>query len=55
MRKAYVDGDLDEGSLAFGQVCGLINDIPTCQELIDSIITEAEDVIESIKKKTIHL
>jgi len=55
MRKAYVDGDLDEGSLAFGQVCGLIHDIPTCQELIDSIITEAEDVIESIQKKTIHL
>ena len=53
MRKAFVDGDLDEGSLAFGQVCGLIHDIPTCQELIDSIIKEAEDVIGSIKKKTV--
>jgi len=49
IRKAYVEGDLDGGSLAFGQVCGLIQDVPTCQELIDTIVNEAEDIFQSLE------
>ena len=49
IRKAYVEGDLDGGSLAFGQVCGLIQEIPTCQELIDGIIKEAEEAFQSLE------
>lgn len=26
-------------------VAGLINDVPTCQELMDRIITQAEDIL----------
>lgn len=48
IRKAYVEGDLEGGSLAFGQVCGLIQDIPTCRELIDAIIKEAEKSLLSL-------
>ncbi len=51
IRKAYVEGDLEMGSLVFSQVCGLIHDIPTCQELIDSIVSESEGILESIQKK----
>lgn len=51
IRKAYVEGDIDRGSLTFGQVCGLIQEIPTCQELIDDIVQEAEEVMKSINKK----
>ena len=51
IRKAYVEGDIEGGSLVFGQVCGLIQDIPTCQELIESIVTEAENIMKSIQKK----
>jgi len=49
IRKAYVEGDLEGGSLAFGQVCGLIQDVPTCQELIDTIVKEAEDIFQSLE------
>jgi enoyl-[acyl-carrier protein] reductase II len=53
IRKAYVEGDIEGGSLAFGQVCGLIQEIPTCQELIDGIIKEAEDIFQSLET-TVH-
>jgi len=51
MRKAYVEGDLEMGSLVFSQVCGLIHDIPTCRGLIESIVAESEEILESIQKK----
>jgi enoyl-[acyl-carrier protein] reductase II len=51
IRKAYVEGDLEGGSLAFGQVCGLIEETPTCQELIDHIIKQAEDIMLRIERK----
>jgi len=38
-------GDLEKGTLAAGQCMGLIRDIPTCQELLDRIMAEAEGVI----------
>jgi len=51
IRQAYVEGDIEGGSLAFGQVCGLIQEIPTCQELIDNIIREMEEAMVSIVEK----
>ena len=51
IRKAYVEGDIEGGSLAFGQVCGLIREIPTCQELLDDIIREAEEAMYAIGEK----
>jgi enoyl-[acyl-carrier protein] reductase II len=50
-RKAFVDGDGDMGSVALGQVCGRIEDLPTCQELIDRIVTEAQDLLGSLIPK----
>jgi nitronate monooxygenase len=43
--KVMVDGDMDAGAWSCGMVVGLINDIPTVKELIDRIITEAEQII----------
>ena len=51
IRKAYVEGDIEWGSLTFGQVCGLINDIPSCKELMESITAEAESIMESMQRK----
>ena len=48
IRKAYVEGDLELGSLVFSQVCGLIRNIPTCQQLIASIISESERILRSV-------
>lgn len=46
-RKVYEDGDLDAGIWSAGMVQGIINDIPTCQELISRIVGEAEEIITS--------
>ncbi|MCH2487998.1 MAG: nitronate monooxygenase family protein [Erythrobacter sp.] len=39
------EGDMDAGAWSCGMVAGLISDIPTCQELIDRIMSEAEAII----------
>jgi len=43
--KVMVDGEMDAGAWSCGMVVGLINDIPTVKELIDRIVTEAEQII----------
>jgi len=43
--KIMVDGDMDSGAWSCGMVVGLIKDIPTCQELIDRIMSEADAII----------
>tara|TARA_B100000678_G_scaffold33406_1_gene24626 strand:+ start:3075 stop:4052 length:978 start_codon:yes stop_codon:yes gene_type:complete len=43
--KIMKEGDMDAGAWSCGMVAGLINDIPTCQELIDRIMNEAEEII----------
>jgi nitronate monooxygenase len=39
------EGDLDAGAWSCGMVVGLIRDVPTCQELIDRTMAEAETII----------
>ncbi|WP_030244774.1 MULTISPECIES: NAD(P)H-dependent flavin oxidoreductase [unclassified Streptomyces] len=41
LRAAMVDGRTDLGVMACGQVGGLIDDLPSCAELVDRIMTEA--------------
>ena len=43
--KVMREGELDAGAWSCGMVAGLIHDIPTCAELIDRIMAEAEDII----------
>ncbi|MEX1250841.1 MAG: nitronate monooxygenase, partial [Hyphomonas sp.] len=43
--KIMLDGQMDAGAWSCGMVAGLIYDIPTCQELIDRIMAEAEEII----------
>ncbi len=38
-------GEMDAGAWSCGMVAGLIHDIPTCQELIERIMSEAESLI----------
>jgi NAD(P)H-dependent flavin oxidoreductase YrpB (nitropropane dioxygenase family) len=40
------EGDLDAGAWSCGMVAGLISDVPTCQELIDRIMSQAESLIK---------
>jgi NAD(P)H-dependent flavin oxidoreductase YrpB (nitropropane dioxygenase family) len=43
LRSGLVDGDTSAGVLASGQVVGVIDDLPSCEELIDRIVTRAAD------------
>jgi nitronate monooxygenase len=43
--KVMIDGDMEAGVWSCGMVAGLIHDIPTCRELIDRIMSEAETLI----------
>jgi NAD(P)H-dependent flavin oxidoreductase YrpB (nitropropane dioxygenase family) len=43
LRAGLVEGDTGAGILASGQVVGVIDDLPTCEELIDRIVTGAVD------------
>ena len=43
--KVMLEGDMDAGAWSCGMVVGLIHDIPTVKELIDRIMTEAEQII----------
>ena len=44
-RKVLHEGDMDAGAWSCGMVAGLIHDIPTCKELIDRIMSEADEII----------
>jgi len=45
-RKVLQEGQMDAGAWSCGMVAGLIHDIPTCKELIDRIMAEAETLIQ---------
>ena len=43
--KAWSTGDIDAGMVTVGMCGGLINDIPTCEELVKNIMSDAEAII----------
>jgi NAD(P)H-dependent flavin oxidoreductase YrpB (nitropropane dioxygenase family) len=43
LRAGLVEGDTGAGVLASGQVVGVIDDLPTCEELIDRVVSRAAD------------
>ncbi|MFT6775792.1 MAG: NAD(P)H-dependent flavin oxidoreductase YrpB (nitropropane dioxygenase family) [Paracoccaceae bacterium] len=45
--KVMIDGDMEIGAWSCGMVAGLIHDIPTCKELIDRIMADAETIIRA--------
>ncbi|PAZ15451.1 2-nitropropane dioxygenase [Streptomyces sp. SA15] len=44
LKSAMVDGRTDLGVMASGQVAGVIDDLPSCVELVERIMKEAEEV-----------
>jgi nitronate monooxygenase len=43
--RIMLEGTMDAGAWSCGMVAGLIHDIPTCKELIDRIMSEADEII----------
>ena len=48
LRAAMVDGRTDLGLMSSGQVAGLIDDLPSCTELIKSIMAEAGHTLDRL-------
>jgi NAD(P)H-dependent flavin oxidoreductase YrpB (nitropropane dioxygenase family) len=49
LRAAMVEGRTDLGLMSSGQVAGLIGDLPSCAELIDTIMTEADATLDRLE------
>ncbi|MDE2378642.1 nitronate monooxygenase family protein [Bradyrhizobium sp.] len=45
--KIMIEGKMDAGAWSCGMVAGLIHDVPSCKELIDRIMAEADQIIRS--------
>ncbi|HTG25525.1 MAG TPA: nitronate monooxygenase, partial [Reyranella sp.] len=52
-RVVYETGDMEHGVWSAGTVMGLIQDIPTCKELVERIVREAEEMIRGRLSKAI--
>jgi NAD(P)H-dependent flavin oxidoreductase YrpB (nitropropane dioxygenase family) len=50
LRAGLVEGDTHAGVLASGQVVGMLDDLPTCAELITGIVTQAEKIIAELPR-----
>ncbi|WP_206612348.1 NAD(P)H-dependent flavin oxidoreductase [Prescottella agglutinans] len=49
LRAGLVDGDTGAGVLAAGQVVGMIDDLPSVDELIERIVAEAEQRLDELR------
>ena len=45
LKAGLVEGDTSAGVLASGQVVGVIDDLPSCEQLLDRVVTEAADCL----------
>jgi NAD(P)H-dependent flavin oxidoreductase YrpB (nitropropane dioxygenase family) len=50
LRAAMVDGQVDLGVMASGQVVGLLDDLPSCADLINRIVGQANDVLARLTR-----
>ncbi len=52
IQRSVVEGRPAEGVLPSGQVAGLIDDLPSCKDLIDGIIAQAEERLAALGAKS---
>ena len=52
IQKAMVEGQPAQGVLPSGQVAGVINELPSCAELIKNIVNEAEARLAALSNRT---
>jgi NAD(P)H-dependent flavin oxidoreductase YrpB (nitropropane dioxygenase family) len=48
LKSAMVDGRWDLGVMASGQVAGVIEDLPSCAELVHGVMTQAEEIVGAL-------
>lgn len=50
MQLAFVQGDAEEGSVMAGQISGMVNDNPTCEELIQRTMKEFRETVRGLAR-----
>jgi nitronate monooxygenase len=50
MKEAWEDGDVEAAPMMVGQSIGLIQDVPTCKELLERMVKEAKETLERVNK-----
>jgi NAD(P)H-dependent flavin oxidoreductase YrpB (nitropropane dioxygenase family) len=48
LKSSMVDGRTDLGVMASGQVAGVIEDLPSCKELVDRVMAEARETLDAL-------
>jgi NAD(P)H-dependent flavin oxidoreductase YrpB (nitropropane dioxygenase family) len=48
LQASMVDGRVDLGTLASGQVAGVVDDLPSCAELLARIMSEADEALRRL-------
>ena len=46
LRKAVVDGNLEEGSFMCGSIAGMVNEVKPCKEIIEEMFASAEKLLK---------
>ncbi|MBE8472981.1 NAD(P)H-dependent flavin oxidoreductase [Streptomyces justiciae] len=49
LKSAMVDGRTDLGVMASGQVAGVIDDLPSCAELVERMMKEADETLQVLR------
>ncbi len=52
LRASMVDGRTDLGTLASGQVAGVIDDLPSCAELVERVVAQAGEILDRLTLAT---
>ncbi|MFY9394552.1 MAG: nitronate monooxygenase, partial [Halanaerobiales bacterium] len=50
LRKAAIDGDIENGSVMAGQIAALIKEIKPVGEIIEEIVREAEELLQKLQE-----
>lgn len=46
LRKAVTEGDVKTGSVMSGQIAGMIRDIPTCKEVMETLVAQTDALLK---------
>ena len=49
LRKAVVDGDVINGSVMAGQIAGLVKEVRSCKDIVESLNAQAEEMLKGTK------
>lgn len=53
IQNSIQEGDVERGVIPVGQITGMINNLPTCQEVIEQTVSEAAEILEAARAKVV--